>query len=99
MFRKKLFLATSDKLPPKTSKVDRAFFDLQGASGHISLLLLSKTFGKKLFFTLKKTNIFLVYPHIWLYGFSLFIQGYGKNALYDYESQDNRYFFNQVKKK
>ncbi len=64
----------------------------------IAQLFLNIIFGKKLFFTLQKTNIFSVYPKIWLNAFSLFIGEFGKSSRYNYESQNKKYFFNEIKK-
>ncbi len=59
----KLLLTTSGDFSEFDSKFfDKSFSELEIAATHIALLILSKPFGKKLFFTLKKTNIFLVYP-------------------------------------
>ena len=79
-----------------TNVSDQAFVELKAIGSDIALLLLSHMFGKKLFYTLKKTNLFLVYPDIWLYAFSAFIKSTGSNVLYDYESQNNKYFFNKI---
>lgn len=56
---KNMALSSANGKPLKTG---RAFTDLQAVSSYIALLLLTKIFVKKLFFTLKKTNFFVVYP-------------------------------------
>ncbi len=75
------------------------FIDLKAAGSLMARLLLSKIFGKKLFFTIKKTNLFLLYPKIWIYGFCDCIKNTGSSTLYDYDSQNKKYFFNIIKKK
>lgn len=93
---KKMALISANAKP---QKIDRAFRDLEAVSSYIALLLLNKIFGKKLFFTLKKTNFFVIYPKIWLHGFSDCLKNTGYNAFYDYETQQNTYFFNKIQKK
>lgn len=49
-----------------------------------------------MFVTLKKTNIFYVYPEIWFYVFSDYLKSIGNNRLISYEQQENKYFFNKI---
>lgn len=95
------FLESSISSIPKTSKLvltHSSFFDLQITAGKISLLLLNKMVGKQLFFTLRKINIFTIYPEIWLRAFSMHIDNTSNSVILKYyKDQKNKYYFNRIK--
>ena len=58
----------SDYCFRKIKNNNTTFFELKLFSGELFFLFLNKTFSKKLFKQLKKTNIFNFFPEYWLYG-------------------------------
>ena len=58
----------SDYCFRKIKNNNTTFFELKLFTGELFFLFLNKTFSKKLFKQLKKTNIFNFFPEHWLYG-------------------------------
>ena len=59
---------------------------------------LNRIYGKKLFATLKNTNLFVKSPDCWLYGFVSVLRSLGSDTINSYETQDRFYFFQNINK-
>jgi hypothetical protein len=87
-------------LKRKNTAKNKSFSELKLFSSHVGLFLLNSIYGKQLFTTLQKTNLFVIYPDCWLHGFRAILHYHGSDYMIkSYEQQDRLLFFQNTSRR